>query len=318
LGFISFAGVLRMVGLVCSATGVEAANPEHTLPIRIIGGFRVELPVRVNGVGPFPCVLDSGAAGFTLNAAMGKQAGLIPTGEGRSFGEGPGFAADQRLLHASLQAGDVLIRDRTVIVRPLAEDCLFGTGLLERFVVEIDYVASAIRLYAAKGYRPANGAAVAPLTLDRYGRPTITGRLLLQSGDAVTARLLVDSGIADYTLSLGKEFIDRQEILKRVRRVIEPPFHGQATGGAVDVVATRIRRLSVGPVGADEPVVLLLFRSTSGAVGPPPDGLIGSGFLHRFLVAIDVPNRRFYLTPTPAYRVPEPSWSWAAKLPLVQ
>jgi gag-polyprotein putative aspartyl protease len=316
-GSILFVVVLRTVGLVCAVAGLQAANPQHTLPTRIISGFRVELPVRVNGSGPFRCVLDSGAAQFSLDAALGERLGFRAMATGRSYGEGPGVVPDQRLLHASLEVGDLQIRDRMVILHPMEDDCLFGTDLLDQFVVEIDYLAPAIRLYAAKGYRPADGATAVPLTLDRYRRPMIAGRLLLQSGDAVTARLLLDTGIPDYALSLGKAFIDGQGILKRVPRVIQPPFHGQATGGAVDLMATRIRRLSVGAVGVDDPVVLL-FRSASGAGGQPPDGLVGSGFLHRFLVAIDVPHRRLYLTPTRAYRDREPSWSWAEGLPRVR
>ena len=151
-----------------------------------------------------------------MNAAIGKRAGLHPTIEGESFGEGPGAVPDQRLPDATLHLEDLRLPHRTVIMRPLDEDCLFGTVLLDHFVVEIDYLAAAIRLYAANAYRPTQGAISVPLTVDRYKRPMIIARLVLQGGDAVTARLLLDSAIPDYTLSLTKPFTDKESILKRV------------------------------------------------------------------------------------------------------
>jgi hypothetical protein len=301
----------------CTIFATQAATPDYTIPVRVRSGFRLEVSVRVNGTGPFWCTLDSGAAEFILDAAVGKNAGLRPSSMGQSHGEGPGVVQDERVLNTTLELNKLHIPHRTIVMRPLEDACLIGTVHLDRFVVEIDYLAPAIRLYAPDGYRPGQSAIDGPLTLDQDRRPMTTGRLFLQPGDAVNARLLLDSAMPDYVLSLSKAFIDKQEILKRVRGVIRPPFRGQGTGGNIDLLATRIDRLSIGPVGISNPIVML-FRTKSGAGGPQPDGFIGSGFLHRFLVIIDVPSGRLYLRPNRTYRDPEPTLPWAANLPLVR
>lgn len=71
--------------------------------------------------------------------------------------------------------------------------------------------------------------ATVPLVLDSSRRPMITGRLLLQPRDARDARLLLDTAIADYALSLTKAFADREKILNRVITLIHPPFRGEGT-----------------------------------------------------------------------------------------
>ena len=306
--------LIRILLFTC-AIPLHAANPAYTIPARARSGFRLEVSARVNGLGPFWCTLDSGAGGgFVLDAAAGSKAGLHPAAAGQSFGEGPDAVQDRRVPDATLQLGNLRLPHRTVVMRPLDDGCIVGAVLFDRFVVEIDYLAPSLRLYHAAAYHHAPDAAAVPLTLDQHGRPIIGARLLLESGDAVDARLLLDSGVPDYALSLSQPFIDTHRILQRVRRVIRPPFQARATGGGIDILATRIDRLSVGPLSVGNPLVML-FRTPSGAAGPQPDGLLGSGFLHRFLVAIDPSRGRLYLEPNRFYLDPEPAWPWAADLP---
>ena len=61
----------------------------------------------------------------------------------------------------------------------------------------------------------------------------------------------------------------------------------------------------------------MLFRTATAAHGRLPDGLLGSGFLHRFLVAIDVHVASLYLAPNRMYNDPAPQWWWSATLPLL-
>jgi hypothetical protein len=197
-------------------------------------------------------------------------------------------------------------------MRRLGENCIIGTVLFDHFVVEIDYLSPAVRLYAMDKYHPAAKAVNVPLTLTADRRPAIDARLVLKSGDTISARLLLDSAIPDYALSLSKDFTEEHRILARVGKVIQPPFQADGTGGKIDLLATRIEHLSVGSIGMDRPL-MMLFRTRSGDPASQPDGLIGSGFLHRFLVTIDVPNRRLFLTPNRMYSDPEPRkrWAWA-------
>lgn len=293
-----------------------AAPPAYTLAARVRAGYRPEISVRVNGVGPFWCTLDSGAGrDFVVDTAIGKAAGLRPTSLGRSFGEGPDSNVDEITSGATLQVDKLRLPHQRIRMHSVEDGCIFGTKLLDRFVVEIDYLTPEIRLFAADGYLPPTRAVKLPLAFDGTGRPMVATRLLLQARDELTAQLLLDTAVAEYALSLSKVFTDKQQILKRVRSVIRPPFQAHS-GGNIDLLATRIARLSLGSIGVSNPVVIL-FRTASAAPGSLPDGLLGSGFLHRFLMAIDVPGASLYLTPNRTYDDPAPQWWWSAALPLL-
>jgi len=310
------------LALLCSfapigVTLAHAAPPAYTLTARLRTGYRPEISVRVKGAGPFWCTLDSGAGdAFLLDRATGEASGLHGARRERGFGAGPDSVVDEIVADAVLQVDKLRLPRESVHLRSLSGDaCIFGTKLLDHFVVEIDYLTPEVRLFAAGGYSPPPRAVRLPLLFDSNGRPMVVARLLLQPRDAVMADVLLDTAVADQVLSLSKAFSDEQHILRRVSKLITPPFKAESIG-KIDLLATRIGRLSFGPVGLDNPVVML-FRTATAAPGRMPDGLLGSGFLHRFLVTIDVPGASLYLTPNNTYGDPAPQWWWSAALPLL-
>jgi hypothetical protein len=221
-------------------------------------GYRPEISVRVNGAGPFWCILDSGAGGdFLLDTAIGKDIGLSGTRKERSFGEGPDSVMNEIVPDVALQVDQLHLPRQSIHLGPLSRDvgyCVFGTKLLARFVVEIDCLTPEVRLFAAGGYAPPARAVKLPLAFDGAGRPMIAARLVLQPRDAARADVLLDTAVADQVLSLSKAFSDEHQILKRVSKLISPPFKAEG-GGKIDLLATRIARLSLGSVGLDNPVV---------------------------------------------------------------
>lgn len=309
--------LLLIPSILIGGPQARGAQPAYTLAARIRAGYRLDISVRVNGADTFWCTLDSGAGGgFLLDTAIGRTAGLHGTRRERGFGAGPDSVLDEIVPDIALQVGELHLPRQSIHLRSLSGDaCIFGTKLLDRFVVEIDYLTPEVRLFAAGGYSPPAHAVKLPLMFDGSGRPMVAARLLLQPRDVVMADVLLDTAVADQVLSLSKAFSDEQHIVKRVSKLISPPLKAESVG-KIDLLATRIARLSFGPVGLDNPVVLL-FRTATAAHGRLPDGLLGSGFLHRFLVAIDVPGTSLYLTPNRTYHDPAPQWWWSADLPLL-
>jgi hypothetical protein len=149
-----------------------AAPPAYTLAARVRAGYRPEISVRVNGAGPFWCTLDSGAGrDFVVDTAIGKAAGLRPTSLGRSFGEGPDSNVDEIASGATLQVDKLRLPHQRIRMHSLEDGCIFGTKLLDRFVVEIDYLTPEIRLFAADGYLPPTRAVKLPLAFDGTRAP---------------------------------------------------------------------------------------------------------------------------------------------------
>jgi PDZ domain/Aspartyl protease len=290
---------------------VSASAPKYTIEARLLPDYTFLVPVRVNGAGPFWCAFDSGGGHvLSLDSAIAEKAGFRPTGTGNSAGVGPEVVADKRLPGATLQIGQLSIPNRTVVIRPMGQyvpyDCIFGTATLDSFAVEIDYVAPAVRLYDAQTFKPGQRAVSIPMTFDNHGGPIVPARLILQPGEEVYAKFLVDTGGGQWALAISKRFTDDNRILNRVRKTVEPPFQAGGTGGSVALLAARADRLSVGPFGVPDTVVML-FRTES-AVTLPYDGNLTNEFFRRFLLTIDYPNERLFLEPNRDFGKPPQSY----------
>jgi hypothetical protein len=96
-----------------------------------------------------------------------------------------------------------------------------------------------------------------------YGNPVISARLVLQPGQTITARLVVDTAMGQWPIAINRRFSDAQNLLSRIRKAVEPPFQADATGGAIGLLASRADSLSVVGFTVDGPVVML-FRTESG------------------------------------------------------
>ncbi len=296
---------LLSIALLLICAGPLISSPQHTIPLQRLPDYTLLIPVRVNETGPFWCALDSGGSRvFALDSEVAAKAGLHLTRSGSSAGEGPAAVADQRLPGATLDLGSFRIPNRMVVIRPVGNDpsvCIFGTAILEQFVVEVDFLAPAVRLYRAESFQPSPQAVSVPVNFP-MGNPVIPVQINLQPGPNIEAKLLVDTGVPLWPVALSKRFIDDNQILGRARQLAEPPFAGEGTGGSIPLLATRADRLAVGPFQTQAPV-MRLFRIGSGT-RLPWDGNLGAEFFRRFLLIIDYPNGRLFLEPNQNYGLP--------------
>jgi membrane-associated protease RseP (regulator of RpoE activity) len=116
----------------------------------------------------------------------------------------------------------------------------------------------------------------------------------------------VDTGGAQWALAITKRFTDDNFILNRLRKTVEPPFQAVGTGGSVALLAARADRVSVGPFGVPDTVVMLL--RTAPGVTLPYDGNLTNEFFRRFLLTIDYPNERLFLEPNRDFGKPPQSY----------
>jgi len=283
--------------LLVTTAGVLSAASEHTIEAKRLPDHTLLIPVRINDTEAFWCSFDTGGSRtLALDAAVAAKAGLRANGSGRSAGEGPNVVTDQRLSGATLSVGDLRIPDRTVVIRDLGSgatsDCIFGGAILESFVVEVDYQAPAFRVFDPSAFQPAPQAIGVPVTFE-YGNPMVSARIVLQPGQTVDAKLLVDTAVGQWPLAINKRFADGQDLLTRVRKTVEPPFQAAATGGSIGLLAARADSLTIAGFMVPGPV-MMLFRAESGTV-LPWDGNLGSEFLRRFVLTIDYPGQHLFL-----------------------
>ena len=298
--------MLLRVGLAVAGLFVHvlsAATPLFTVPLKFLPDEALLVEVRVNGHGPYSCEFDSGGSDtFELDSEKAREAGLKPTERGTSAGVGASIIDDERFSGASLVLGSLQIRDRTVVMlNTKPDDCVFGVGILRQFVVQIDYLAGILRLYDPRNFAMPTEAVDVPITFS-VGSPVVDAEVTFTGNDAVHAKLLVDTGVRRF-LALSKGFTDRHMALSRDGRLVKPPFWAGGTGGPIELLATRLRSITIGSARVANPVALLI-RTASGASRSEPDGYLGNEFFRRFLLTLDYPHSRLMLEPTRNFKAP--------------
>ncbi len=293
------------IALLIGQTSSGATAP-FTIPLQFLPDQALLIKVRVNGLGPFVCQFDSGGAdSFVLDRDKARNAGLNPTDTGTSEGVGPAVINDERLPASTVDLGPIKIPNQTVLMFAMGgQGCIFGAGILRNFVLQIDYLTATLLLYDPQNFIAPPDAVNVPFALSA-GSPVVDATISFGSGERVNAKLLVDTAVRRF-LVLSKGFTDREQVVRRVRKVVKPPFSAEGTGGKVDLLATRLEAVSIGSARVEEPIALLL-RTASGASRVEPDGYLGNEFFHRFLLTLDYshrrlllePNRHYYDAPTP-------------------
>jgi hypothetical protein len=296
------------VALALAAVSAATQSPGAVvLPAKLDaeGLSQILVPIQVQGH-TFWCNADSGGSRvLSLDLTKAMSAGLQPNASGTNTGVGPEVSRDQRVRGVTVDIGSVALPDTTIVLVPRPTvvpdiDCVLGLALLPDFAIEFDYLTPSVRLIPAAEFHPAPAAVSIPIAIDRTATPSTTVRLELDTGDAVDATLMVDTGASYYDLVLLKPFIEAHDVTQRVGTVV-PRFSD--TGG-MTITATRARALTVGPFEVSGPVAA--FISTTSAGTFTVDGLLGTGFLRRFKVTFDYRRHQLWLEPNGRPRGPQP------------
>jgi predicted aspartyl protease len=191
---LAFASPARAIDINRSAAATRLSEPPYTPPVNIAAVNdlyrRMTAPIRVNGQGPFPFVVDTGSNQTVIAAELAAQLGL-PLGDPAPLN---GVAGVQMAptTRAGLDVGPRRHRDATLSI--LAQADIGGSGLLgledlDGQVVTLDFRGKALRI--EPGRRAVNDiGAIAVKAHRRNGQLTLVDADL--AGLHVTAFL--DSG----------------------------------------------------------------------------------------------------------------------------
>jgi hypothetical protein len=112
--------VAILVTMLVAAPGVAAARghiEEGSIPIRVVQGRFVIVPVAVNGTGPHPFLLDTGSGTSIVAPELARRLRL--RGSGASVQETLTVARRTDLVRASLAVGGLEKQDLDVLASPL-------------------------------------------------------------------------------------------------------------------------------------------------------------------------------------------------------
>lgn len=289
---------------------VLSPAPVARIPFHSLGGL-ILVPVRVDGSRELSMILDTGMSSpvvVLMHRELGDELKLSG-GQPVQVGGAGGQAAPEGLLYGGVTAtlGGVEQPGLAAIVMgesrdssDWVQDGIIGKSVFDRYVVDIDYGASIIALYAPESFR-ARGFESVPLSLES-GFPTLEAKVENEAGRRIPVRLVLDLG-AGHALSLH---VDPARHLALPARTVASVV-GKGVRGEVEGRVGRIPGLRVGPFEL-RGIVSSFSGEESGIAcaqqGSGADGNLGSQFLRRFRVVVDYPHRRILLAPRSGYDRP--------------
>jgi hypothetical protein len=213
-----------------------------------------------------------------------------PTFYGSSAGPVEGALAPDLRSRVTLALNGLQFPDQELVIKPGPlpgdKDASIGMTVLNRFVVELDHEAPAVRLHDPATFRYSGPGRAIPFAMqDNY--PFTTATLTLRGGQQVEARRVIDTGAVASIAYFSRTFAQQNKLAER------------ALASAPDTMgntACRIERFALGAVGIHRPVVHHF--GTAGFGGQAePDGMIAIDFLRRFRVFLDYTRSRMILEP---------------------
>jgi hypothetical protein len=254
------------------------ADDHFDVPLELTRSSLVLVPVRVNGSGPHPFVLDTAATTTMLDARFARRLGLVADGSVNMISAGGDFAASSGHLD-NLQFGKVDVKRLPVSWTPLDvmrrhDDRIVGVlgqDVLSRISVTIDFAARRLRI----GNAPCGVGDVIVAVERADGRPAIPARVALL-GQQRDGPLVIDS--AANALILFGEGDD-------------PSARSELDTHAGSTAVTRVRSVHVQIADVALRRDAFLVRS---AVDRIETGLLPASWFSR--VCVDGPGQRASLT----------------------
>jgi hypothetical protein len=274
---------------------IDNAAGRTTVPFKLLNNH-IYVDVKVNGQGPYLFILDSGGHSL-LEPSTAKALGVRTQGNAPGTGAGEGVVEVGFAPHVDLQVGDLVMKDQTVSVLPIAsatvegfdEQGMIGFEVLRRFVTEIDYGAHTVTFIDPAKFEPRGHGVAVPFHFYNH-LPQVAGTV-----DGMPGRFDIDTG-SRVEITLTKPFVDANGLVASHPKGVAA-VDGWGVGGPVRSYVTRLASVSLGPVKVDGAVGSLAMQGRGAMADPNVEGNVGSGLLKRFVVTFDYAHQTMYLRP---------------------
>jgi hypothetical protein len=286
---------IALLNQITTATAAEP-RPPVVLPMRMEKNLPL-VQVTVNGARSLTFILDSAAAGCVVDRERAAALGLTVSGEAWSSGSG-GAQQVAALSGIHLNLGGIEIRPQLSYAFDMKSlgfkggvDGILGFPLFGKFIVEIDYPGSRVRIFHPDSYRPSPRAAVLPLRMTTG--PVVRGSIRVRGKGPIEADMQLDTGSA-HILTVCSPFVDRHQLLDSADELV--PGTTRGFGGTAADIAGRIEEVRIGPFAAKMPIVRFA-RQTTGSFGTERhySANLGGEFMKAYKVIFDIPGSRLFL-----------------------
>lgn len=256
-----------------------------------VEGQKPIIKASVNGIGPFPFVLDTGAH-FILTPATVHRIGVSALGGANSTGQGNGILKTGFTRVRTLRIGDAVIANDVAKVVPYHFRRLergprppkagwLGLSLFERFAVTIDPVSRTVTLRPLGRARPKPPGVRIPLNFDE------DAPLIACSVDSHMGPCMVDTGNAGSTIVEGY-WAQRNALSPRLNR-------GVPIGDGITVSRAT---LAFGPIRSPHELVEYQPPAQRGSEATTVEAaILSEGLIDRYTTTIDYDRHAMWVKP---------------------
>src|ERR1044072_6463724 len=262
------------------------------------------LKVRVNNSLPLNFTLDTGSDVFAiLTSNQANSLGLIARNKykvGIAANVGEIEAATIPSANLTMPGIEALNQRIEVIMSDDATaneskiDGVLGLEFLKKFIVEIDYDAQTLSLFAPEKYRYSGTGEVIPIKM-KDGAPMVRLKMMTMGGKSIEDSFEVDNGMGA-PLAFRTPAVRRYGLLAEMQ-TIQAPIDIEA-GGEYKRRLGALKRLQLGHFIIENPPVSLS-ENVEGE-----GGIIGEENLRRFKVIFDFSHNRMILAPNSHFKEP--------------
>ncbi len=282
----------------------DATRAARAIPLRFDGSHYF-VNGFLAGKGPYTFLLDTGSTTSLLDRGLARQLGLVPEGDLHAHSLG-GPATVQVVRMPPLELPGLRLPEDSWATLPLTSSFLssdgievhgvLGADLLHRVVLDLDPVALTMALHDPETYEY-RGDGI-PLPLLRIGR-FLAMEVSLEDGHPHP--FAIDFG-AD-VMAVGAQTPLGQSLKSSYGEGVQ--VVGSGLGGAVPLRALRVASIRAGPFRLASPWVHLLETPLPALQEPGIVGVLGTSFLRRFRMVLDLSRETVWLSPQSAYGEPD-------------
>lgn len=254
---------------------------------------------RVNDSPPLWFIFG-GASSSVINARLAKELGLRVQGK-ESFAATGGDIEAELIHGVSLSLPGLKVFDQTVASLPLgflesvlgrAIGGMIGDDFIRQFVVEIDYGAGTMNIYAPAGYRYSGYGELLPVKFID-GEPVVSAKIKPKGYNSVEGRFKISIG-SDGAFIVNAPFVRAHQLLKSVSQT-QMGNTGNALGEMSRSFTGRVENIQLGRFSISNPLVTFSQASKGSEARADYDGTLGAEIFRRFKLILDYSRQRIIL-----------------------
>lgn len=259
------------------------------------------LQAQVNDSQPLWFIFDTGANASIIDAQLVKKLKLRTRGKSQGNASGGAIEAEM-IAGVSLAVTGVRVFNQTLASLPIASlsplvgkslGGIIGYDFIKQFVVEVDYDAKIINLYAPASYQYSGSGDIVPIKFINK-KPFVNVKIKLEGRDAIEGTFMIDTG-ADGVMTVNSPFVRARQLLKSLNRTKQANLGG--AGGDTKSITARIENVQFGRFVINEPLVSFSQAAKGSDALANYAGTLGGEIFRRFTLILDYQRQRIILEP---------------------